>query len=121
MGPPTLEAQLPPDLRAPLGGTAFFCVNPGCPTGYFNAWGAAVPAERLASRAWPKDPEAPICPCFGITADEIASDARDGKKERVRDLVERAKGAEARCRERCPDGRPCIPRVLRHFREAFGG
>jgi len=78
-----------------------------------------VPADRLASTAWPKDPEAPICPCFGITAAQVSEDARDGHKERVKELMERSKGPEARCAERCPDGRPCLPRVLRLFRESF--
>jgi hypothetical protein len=94
-------------------------VNPGCRTAYFNAWGARVPDDRLASPAYPKDPEKSICPCFGIRAAEIVADARDGRKERVRDLMERSQGPEARCAARCPDGRPCLPRVLRLFRETF--
>jgi len=118
---PTLEAQLPAEARAPLGTAAFYCVNPSCRTAYFNAWGAAVADDRLARPAWPKDPDGPICPCFGVRVEEVQADAREGKKERVRDLVERSKGPEARCRERCPDGRPCVPRVLRLFRETMEG
>ena len=118
---PTLEAQLTAEARAPLGGQSFYCVNPACRMAYFNAWGAAVTADLLKSPAWPKHPDGPICPCFGITAEEIQADAREGKKERVRNLVEDAKGSEARCRERCPDGRPCLPRVLRLFRETMEG
>ena len=121
VGPPTLEAQLSEADRSALGKGASYCVNPACPTAYFDAWGASVAAARLRSTAWPKDPEGPICPCFGLAAAEVEADARDGKKERVRALVDRSKGPEARCAERCPDGRPCIPRVLRLFREAFGG
>lgn len=120
VGTATLDAQLGPEDRAGLrGAAAFYCVNPDCPTAYFTAWGGSVAAGRLASRAWPKDPEAPACPCFGITAAEVATDARDGRKERVRDLMERSKGPEARCTERCPDGRPCLERILRLFRESF--
>lgn len=119
VGPLTLEAQLPPAARSALGGAAFYCVSSACCTAYFDAWGGAVPADRLVSAAWPKDPQRPICPCFGITAAEVLADAREGRKERVRDLVERSKGPEARCAQRCPDGRPCLPRVLRLFRETF--
>src|ERR1043166_3711160 len=119
VGPPTLEAQLSPEDRSSLGGTVFYCVNPQCRTAYFNGWGAAVPSSRLARPAYPKDPAGPICLCFGIMAADVEADARDGRKERVRDLVERSKGPDARCVERCPDGRPCIPRVLRLFRETF--
>lgn len=119
VGPPTIEAQLPPEARSALGGKAFYCVNPGCRTAYFNSWGAQVPDDRLASTAYPKDPGGPICPCFGIKAADVLVDAREGRKDRVRDLVERSRGPDARCAERCPDGRPCLPRVLRLFREAF--
>ena len=119
MGSATLEAQLKPDARTALGANAFYCVNPGCPTGYFTSWGAAVPAASLSSPAYPKDPAGPICPCFGIHAADVAADARAGRKERVRDLMDRSKGPEARCAERCPDGRPCLTRVLRLFRETF--
>ena len=119
VGLPTLAAQLPADLRTPLGEAAFYCAGPACPTAYYNAWGAAVPAVRLSSPAYPKDPAGPVCPCFGITAADIVADAKAGRKERVRNLAERAQGPDARCTERCPDGRPCTPRVLRLFRESF--
>ncbi|HXX94932.1 MAG TPA: hypothetical protein VEN81_15005 [Planctomycetota bacterium] len=121
VGRPTLEAQLSLEARTPLGGSAFYCVNPDCSTAYFNLWGARVPAAVLGSGAYPKDPDRPICPCFGITAAEVEEDARQGRKDRIRDLMERAGGPGARCVERSPDGRPCLPRVLRLFRESFEG
>lgn len=120
VAPKTLEAQLQTVDRAQLAGTVFYCGNPACATAYFNAWGAAVAVDRLASRAAPKSPEAPICPCFGLKEEDVTADARDGRKDRVRDLVERAKGPEARCAELCPDGQPCLTRVLRLFRETMG-
>ncbi len=121
VGPPTLEAQLAPEARTRLSGSVFYCVNPGCRTAYFNSWGAQVPTGSLASTTYPKDPEGPICPCFGITSTEVIAEARDGRKDRIRDLMERSKGPGARCRELCPDGRPCLPRVLRLFRDAYEG
>jgi hypothetical protein len=119
VGVPTLEAQLPAEIRSPLKGIAYYCVNPACRTAYFTGWGAGVPASALASPAYPKDGNAPICPCFGLRADEVVADAQNGRRERVRELVERSKGPDARCQTRCPDGRPCIPRVLRLFRERW--
>jgi hypothetical protein len=119
VGAPTLEAQLPPDARAPLGGAAWYCENPACPTAYFNAWGVSVPEAQLRSSTYPKNPERPICPCFGVSAADVLVDARQGRKDRVKDLVERSKGPEAKCVERCPDGKSCMTRVLRLFREAF--
>lgn len=119
VGGPTLDAQLSPELRAPLGGTVHYCAGAACLTAYFNAWGARAGVDRLRSPAWPKSAEAPICPCFGATAAEVEADAREGFKERVKALLERAKGPEARCTQACPDGRPCSPRVMRLFRDCF--
>lgn len=119
VGRPTLEAQLAPELLAPLKGAAFYCADPACKVGYFGAWGAAVPAEKLKAPAWPKHPDAPICPCSGLSAAEVEADARAGRKERVKAALERARGPEARCVERCPDGRSCEARVSRLFRDAY--
>lgn len=119
VGPATLQVHLPADARAAVGDKAFYCVNSECPTAYFNAWGVSVPRDRMTGSAYPKDPSAPLCCCFGLTASDVISDAREGRKDRVKDLVERSKGPEAKCVERCPDGQPCVPRVLRLFRENF--
>jgi hypothetical protein len=116
---PTLEAHLSPAVRTPLGGSAFYCAAPSCRTGYFNAWGAAAPADQLSGTAWPKDPEGPICPCFGLKAADVLADARDGRKDRMKDLVDRSRGPEARCVTSAPDGVCCVPKVLRLFRETF--
>jgi hypothetical protein len=119
VGVATLQAHLPADACATLGDKAFYCVNSECPTAYFNAWGVAVPRDRMTGPAYPKDPAAPLCCCFGLTASDVITDAREGRKDRVKDLVERAKGPEAKCSERCPDGQPCVTRVLQLFRENF--
>ncbi len=119
VGPATLKAHLPLADSAALGERAFYCVASGCRTAYFNGWGVSVPADRMTATAYPKDPAGPLCPCFGVTVEEVLADARAGHKERVKDLMERSRGPEARCVERCPDGQPCLPRVLRLFRESF--
>jgi hypothetical protein len=119
VGFPALRGHLPPEEAAALGERAYYCVDPACRTAYFNGWGAAVPVERMTARAAPKDPEAPLCSCFGMRTEEVVADAREGRKDRVRDLVERSRGPEARCAERSPDGLPCVARVLRLFRETF--
>jgi hypothetical protein len=119
VGPPTLVAQVPADLRGALGDRAYYCVNSACRTAYFNGWGTVVPAERIARPAFPKDPDGPLCPCFGVSPSQILSEAREGRKEGIRSLKARAEGPEARCAECSPDGRSCLPRALRLFREAF--
>lgn len=119
VGRPTLEAQLDVDTLKGVSGPAWFCPDPACPAAYFGNWGAAVPAVRLAVRAYPKDPDGPLCACFGMSAAEVVADALAGRKDRVRALLERARGPEARCAERRPDGRCCAPIVSRLFRENF--
>lgn len=119
VGSATLDAHVPAELRTALGGAAFYCGAPSCRTGYFNAWGAAVPADRIVAPAWPKDPDGPICPCFGMKSAEVVSDAREGRKERIKDLVERSKGPDARCAASASDGVCCVAKVLRLFRETF--
>lgn len=121
VGATTLEAQLPAELRAKLSGAAFWCESEDCPTAYFDAWGAKLGVESLRAIPHPKAPEGPLCVCFGLTAAQVTADAREGRKDRVKDLKERAEGPEARCLELCPDGRSCLPRVMRLFREAFQG
>lgn len=119
VGTATLDAHVPASMRATFRGSAFYCAAPSCRIGYFDAWGATVPADQLTGTAWPKDPEGPLCPCFGVKAADILADAREGRKDRVKDLVERSKGPDAHCVRQSPDGACCVPRVLRLFREAF--
>jgi hypothetical protein len=115
----TLEAQLSTAERAALEGRVFHCPSPRCATAYFTALGASVPASQLSSPAWPKSPDAPICPCFGVRADDLVSDAKVGRKDRIKSLRERAEGPEAVCARRSPDGTCCVPRAMQLFREHF--
>ena len=119
VGAITLDAHVPAELRSALGDRAYYCVNPACPSAYFNGWGTVVPADRIRASAFPKDPKGPLCSCFGVGTAEIEAAAREGKKDQIRHLKERAEGPEARCAERSPDGRSCLPRALRLFREIF--
>jgi len=115
----TLDVHVPPPLRSELGSAAYYCASPGCPTIYYSPWGFQIRIGQLANVHFPKDPDGLICPCFGFRAADVVSDARDGRKDRVRDLLERARGSEARCWERCLDGRSCVPQIMRLFRDRF--
>lgn len=119
VAPATLDAQLSPDDRRALGDRAYYCPGPSCPTAYFSAWDATVPLARLRSRTWPKDPDSPICPCFGLKESDIVDDARSGRKNRVLEIREEADAPDARCPGLCPDGRSCVTLVMRIFRENF--
>lgn len=119
VGATTIEVHVAAADRAALGDRAYYCSNPSCRLAYFNGWGTSILADQILSPAWPKDPKAPICPCFGVRADDIEADARAGRKERVKHLLEQSKGPDARCAQRAPDGQCCMPKVYRLFKETF--
>jgi hypothetical protein len=117
----TLLAQLPAELARAFAASAYYCPNPRCAVGYFDAWGTQAPASVLRQPAYPKSPAAPLCSCFGITADQIREDAEAGRKDLVRDLVARAGSDQARCETEAPCGASCVVEArrlfLRHFAE----
>jgi len=111
----TVEAQAPEDLRANLSRDVLYCPNPGCPVAYFDPWGATVPVSALASVIYPKDPAAPLCPCFGIRPEDIIEDAERKDPGRLRDLIKNAEGPDAQCATRAPDGQCCASEARRLF------
>ena len=119
VGPATLDAQLTPKDRKALPDRANYCATPSCRIGYFTGLGATVPVDRLRSRTWPKDPGAPLCPCFGLTSADIVEDAQAGKKTRIQEIREEADAPDARCPKLSPDGRSCAAAAMRLFRENF--
>ena len=119
VGPATLEAQLSPEDRKALGDRAYYCAHPSCAAGYYSAWDAVIPLARLRSRAWPKDPSAPLCPCFGLRDADLIEDARSGRKNRVLEIREESDAPDPRCPRTAPDGRCCMPLAMRIFREHF--
>jgi len=119
VGPATLAAQLSPEEIATFSSAVFYCINPGCPVGYFDDWGNAVPADSLRAGAWPKDPEAPICCCLGITADRVIEEALDGCRDTVLRIIEHARQEDATCETASPEGCSCEKRVRRLFLQNF--
>jgi hypothetical protein len=115
VGAVTLDEFVQPAARSQLGEPACFCPSETCPVAYFDAFERAVMVEQLARAAYPKDPNAPICGCFGVTCQEIEADAREGVATRTRALLERAKSSEARCSQMAPNGQSCVPSVQRYF------
>lgn len=119
VGAATLDALLLPERRRELGETAYFCVTPQCEVAYFDPFERVVTTAALRQPVYPKDPDAPLCPCFGVTADEIEQDARRGEVGRVRGLLDRAKSAEAACITRSVRGQSCATEVQRCFLRAY--
>ena len=104
-----------------LAETAFFCPLAKCPVVYFDMFDRRITTDELRHGVYPKDPEAPICACFGMTLAEVRADAQSGAVERVRALVAKAKSPEARCHNLSASGQSCVAEVQRAYMKARGG
>ena len=115
------EAHVSAEVRRPLAASVYFCQTPTCAVAYFDAFEAIVPADALERPVYPKDPSAPLCPCFGLTLDDVEADAADTTPRRIRELLAKSKSAAARCEELSPTGRSCIPEVQKCYFKLRGG
>ncbi|QDU47011.1 hypothetical protein Mal52_55390 [Symmachiella dynata] len=116
----TLVAHLPEELRNQISDAAFFCPHPPCSVAYFDQMERTIAATSLLQPVYPKDPAAPICPCFGLTCDEIEEAALSGDVAQVREHLQRAATDEAHCVTAATDGQSCVANVQRHFMRFHG-
>jgi hypothetical protein len=117
----TFEAHAPPEVRRPLAASVYFCQTPTCPVAYFDAFEAFITADALVRPVHPKDPSAPLCPCFGLTLDDVEADVADKTPQRIRELLAKSKSPAARCEELSPTGRSCIADVQKAYFKLRGG
>ena len=115
------ETYVPPDARRPLAASTYFCPTPTCPVAYFDAFEAVVPVDALNASVYPKDSAAPLCPCFGLTLQDVEADIAEGTPTRIRALLAKSKTPDARCDELSPTGRSCIADVQRCYFKLRGG
>jgi Zinc binding domain len=106
-----IDAHVRPDTRSRLRDAAWFCNFPTCEIAYFNQFDAIIAVDELTVPVYPKDPDSPICACFGFTYDDVAADAKEAVPARIRELLAKSKSPEARCRSAAADGRSCLPVV----------
>ena len=111
----TLKAHLAAEDAARFSDSAYFCPLESCDVAYFDRFERSVLIDQLLRPVYPKDPMAPICPCFGLTCDDIEQDIEDGVVTRVRAHREQAMSDAARCTIHAPDGQSCIPAVQRYY------
>jgi hypothetical protein len=104
--------------RRQLADSAYYCPFPKCEVAYFDQFERIVVVNRLRAPAFPKDPSAPICNCFGFTTAEIDADLREETTTRVKALLAKSKTPEAHCATAAPDGRCCISEVQRYYMRA---
>ena len=94
---------------------SYYCPHPPCRVIYFDALGRFLLHSALRAPAYPKDGGAPICPCFGLTLDDIDRDVAEGAPTRTRAAVKRAATEEADCLHRHVSGRSCVAEVQRYY------
>ena len=94
---------------------ANFCPTPVCEVAYFDVFERVILTASLIKTVYPKDPDAPICACFGLSAQDIDLDIQEGVNTRTKACVLKAKTAAARCNDLAANGRPCVMEVQRYF------
>ncbi|MCE5267990.1 MAG: hypothetical protein LLG00_08900 [Planctomycetaceae bacterium] len=111
----TLQAYLPDALRKNVSDPANFCPSPKCEVAYFDAFERIVLAADLSQPAYPKDPDAPICACFGLTRQDIEQDVREGVVTRVKAIIAKANSPEARCASMAANSCSCVAYVQKYY------
>lgn len=111
----TVEALARPEAVERLAPSANYCPTPICEVVYFDAFERVVTTDELIRAVYPKDPDAPICPCFAATTDVIEQDLAEGTVLRTRKLVEQAKSPAARCQTMSVTGHSCAAEVQRYY------
>lgn len=112
---PALQTYLAPEVRQRLGNSVYFCETPTCKAVYFDAVEDFISVDEVLKPVYPKDPDAPMCACFGLTRDDIEQDLAEGFPRRVREIVAKAKTDEARCSEKAASGRSCVAEVQKYY------
>ena len=115
VGSKTLATYLTEEQRKQISASANFCRSPQCPVAYFDGFERQILASDLQRPAYPKDPTAPICACFGLTCDDIDQDVEEGVVTRTKAALKRAQSSQARCQEMAANGQPCIAHVQKYY------
>jgi hypothetical protein len=121
VGSVILDSFVRPECRDQLGAEASFCPTATCLVAYFDAFDRQVEVAQLAKGVYPKDPDAPICGCFGFTCAEIEDDLREGVATRTRAQLERARSSSAHCSKAAANGTSCVPNVQSYFMQRRAG
>ncbi|MGE0608094.1 MAG: hypothetical protein AB7O62_13450 [Pirellulales bacterium] len=115
VGATTLDAFLNAEARRNLSEVGWFCPFPRCEAAYFDSFERVAEVDALLRPAYPKTLGAPLCGCFGLTAEEIEQDVHDPVPIRCRELLAKAKSDQARCSVMSPTGQSCVGEVQKYF------
>lgn len=115
VGSGTLNYHIHQDSRLKLGTSGWFCPFPECDTAYFDLFERIVDVNELRAPVYPKSMDAPVCPCFGFTRDELDTAIRLRSPESVRKLLAKSKSEEANCSVLAASGQCCMQEVQRLY------
>jgi hypothetical protein len=111
----TLQTHLSKEQMGKVSDPANFCPSPRCKVVYFDSFERVVLAEDLSRPVYPKDPDAPMCACFGLTREDVEKDVGEGVVTRVKAIIERAGSPAARCTQMAANGRSCAAYVQKYY------
>jgi hypothetical protein len=93
----------------------WFCGFGRCEVAYFTTLDVVVTIDELVGPVFPKDLDAPICVCCGITYDQIVAGSDAPVPLRLREIIAYSKSDQARCSTLAPDGKSCCSVVQELF------
>ncbi len=115
VGKSTLDHHILAEARSKVGAGAWFCGFARCEVAYFDLFERLVLVSELKHPIYPKDLDAPICPCFGFTLEDIDTAIRQRSPASIRELLAKSKSKEAKCEYLAADGQCCMQEVQRHY------
>lgn len=121
VGIETVEFYLSKETTKKVADPANFCPSPRCDVVYFDAFERVILKSDLDKPVYPKNPDAPICACFGLTRHDIERDVSKGVVTRVKAILEKAKSPEARCTLMAANGQCCVPYVQKYYMQCKEG
>jgi len=117
----TLKSYLTDEQRDKVSEPAIFCPSPQCKVVYFDSFERTVLASEIDRPVYPKDTNAPMCACFGLTRKDIEREVQEGVKTRVKEIVEKSKSPDARCHKMAANGKSCIAYVQKYYLQCLNG
>lgn len=115
VGKAPLDHHIQTESRSKLGDAAWFCGYARCEVAYFDLFERVVLVSELKHPIYPKDPDAPVCPCFGFTIEDIESAIQARSPESIRELLKKSKSPAANCSTVAPNGQCCMQEVQRQY------
>ena len=111
----TMDHHIRADSRSKLGTDGWFCPSAVCDAAYFDLMERVVLVNQLQRPVYPKWLQAPICPCFGFTLDDLDAAIHRGSPASIRELLGKSKSSQAHCGLLAANGRCCMQEVQRLY------